>query len=207
MRPDKTRPYRSPRRRAQAAETRRHIVDAAQSLFVDRGLGATSVADIARAAGVATPTVYASFGSKSALLLAVLDQLTAAAGIEGMREALRSHGDDPRAQLAAYVHFDRVLFEQGRDIIGVGLRARSDPEIDAWFSEGERRRRAGQAPVVRGWHRAGVLRPGLGERRAGDILWALTGPAVYQLFVVESGWSPSAFERWLRELLEKTLLA
>jgi AcrR family transcriptional regulator len=207
MSPDKPRRYRSPRRAAQAAETRRQIVEAAHRLFAERGLGSTSIADVARAAGVAAPTIYASFASKAGLLLAILDELTAAAGMAEMQDALRTHSDDPRAQLAAYVHFDRTLFETGRDIIGVGLGARSDPEIESWFAEGERRRRAGQAPVVHAWHRAGALRPGLGARRAADILWSLTGPAVYQLFVVESGWSPSAFERWLRDLLEGLLLA
>ncbi len=207
MTADKPRRYRSPRRAAQAAETRRQIVDAAHRLFAERGLGATSIADVAGAAGVAAPTIYASFGSKAGLLLAILDELTAAAGMAEMREALRTHQHDPTAQLAAYVHFDRTLFEQGRDIIGVGLGARSDPEIESWFAEGERRRRANQAPVVRAWRRAGALRRGLGERRAADILWGLTGPAVYQLFVVESGWSGSAFERWLRDLLEGLLLA
>ena len=41
---------------------------AAHDLFVERGYGATTIADIAEAAGVSVPTVYAGFGTKADLL-------------------------------------------------------------------------------------------------------------------------------------------
>ena len=67
------RPYRSARREAQASETRTRIVRSARDLFLEKGFPATTIAAIARHAEVAADTVYASFGSKAALLKAVLD--------------------------------------------------------------------------------------------------------------------------------------
>src|ERR671928_346257 len=66
-----TRRYDSPRRRQQAAETRRLILEAAQRLFERDGYAATTVASIAREAGVAPKTVYVAFETKSGLLRAL----------------------------------------------------------------------------------------------------------------------------------------
>src|SRR6516164_3611385 len=66
--PVNRRPYNSTRRRAQADETRAAIIRVARDLFVERGYGSTTVPDIARAAGVAVETIYASVGTKAELL-------------------------------------------------------------------------------------------------------------------------------------------
>ena len=60
--------YNSSRRQEQAQENRRRIIVAAQALFVDKGYGRTTIADIAGAAGVAAETVYSAFRNKPTLL-------------------------------------------------------------------------------------------------------------------------------------------
>src|SRR3989442_13552306 len=60
--------YESPLRRAQAAATRREILEAAQRLFEQRGYAATTMAAIAAEANVALKTVYVTFDSKSGVL-------------------------------------------------------------------------------------------------------------------------------------------
>ena len=55
------RQYDSTWRQEQARETRQRIIRAAHHLFVSTGYGSTTIADIARAAGVAVETVYAAF--------------------------------------------------------------------------------------------------------------------------------------------------
>ena len=71
----KTRTYNSPRRREQAASTRRAILAAAQRLFERDGYAATSIAAIAAGARVSNKTVYLAFESKSALLRALWNLL------------------------------------------------------------------------------------------------------------------------------------
>src|SRR5437763_15977452 len=66
-----TRRYDSPRRREQAAATRREILDAAQRLFERQGYAATTMEAIAAEAGVALKTVYVAFETKSGLLRAL----------------------------------------------------------------------------------------------------------------------------------------
>src|ERR671922_132699 len=67
----KTRRYESPRRREQAAATRRAILDAAQRLFERDGYAATTMAAIAAEANVALKTVYVAFETKSGVLRAL----------------------------------------------------------------------------------------------------------------------------------------
>ena len=69
--PVKSRSYDSRRRREQAALTRREILDAAERLFVADGYVATTIAGIAKDAGVATKTVYLAFETKSGVLRAL----------------------------------------------------------------------------------------------------------------------------------------
>lgn len=58
-------------------EKRAELVDAARRLFIEDGYDATSMASLARAAGVAPNTIYWYFGDKDDLLVAVLDAVMA----------------------------------------------------------------------------------------------------------------------------------
>jgi AcrR family transcriptional regulator len=69
---------------AKGERTRRAILDAAIARFGRDGYRATSVADIARAAGVSGTAAYAYFPSKEALFLAALDEDAAAVIHEGL---------------------------------------------------------------------------------------------------------------------------
>ena len=62
------RQYNSTRRQEQANETRLRMVRAAHDLFVEKGYGRTTIAQIAERAGVAVETVYAAFRNKATLL-------------------------------------------------------------------------------------------------------------------------------------------
>src|SRR3954453_2876631 len=69
------RSYDSPRRREQAAATRREILQAAQRLFERQGYAATTMEAIAGEAGVALKTVYVALETKSGLLRALWNHL------------------------------------------------------------------------------------------------------------------------------------
>ena len=66
--PNVKRNYSSPRREAQAAETRRAILWAALELFMSQGFGRTTVRQVAKRAEVSEQTVYNAFGDKIGLL-------------------------------------------------------------------------------------------------------------------------------------------
>jgi AcrR family transcriptional regulator len=60
--------------RLRAPERRSTILEAAGRLFGDRGYDATTLEEVASAAGVTKPIVYRHFGSKEGLYLALLER-------------------------------------------------------------------------------------------------------------------------------------
>lgn len=62
------------KREQQAEQRRAQLIDAALELFSKRGIEATRVSDIARAAGVAQGLLYNYFPSKEALVMAIIER-------------------------------------------------------------------------------------------------------------------------------------
>lgn len=63
-----------PALRADAARNRQRVLEAAAALFAERGVAAVSMDDVVAAAGVGKGTLYRSFGDKSGLAAALLDE-------------------------------------------------------------------------------------------------------------------------------------
>jgi AcrR family transcriptional regulator len=204
--------YASPVREESARRTRAVIVAAASELFTARGYTSTSLADVAAAAGVARPTVFAAFGSKPALLRQVLDQ--ALAGDDGpvpvaSRPWFRPVWDaaTPDAVLDAYAQVCTLIGRRAARVFEVVRRAADDsPEVTELWDTLQGNRRAGADMVIRHVRTLGPLRPGLGARRATDLLWLLNDPAHYSALVLDCGWAEDAFTEWLSAQIRQALL-
>jgi AcrR family transcriptional regulator len=84
-------------RAMQAEETRRTILDTARRLFAERGYDATSLQEIADAMGVRKANVYYYFKTKDAILVTLLEVLTAPVGrlldeVEAEQDLVRRRG-------------------------------------------------------------------------------------------------------------------
>src|SRR5665811_993554 len=88
-------------REARRQSAREAIIDAAWNLVHEEGLAALSLRDLARRAGITTPTVYAYFDSKHAIYDAMFGQ---AATEFADRMAKSVDGDEPQEILAGYAH-------------------------------------------------------------------------------------------------------
>src|SRR5580658_6675864 len=110
--PSPKRPYDSTKRRESAQQTRLRIAQSGRALFAQLGYGATSIEAIANHSGVAVPTFYATYGSKRALLFALLDAADAQANVIALQESLREAATAPRRQLSLMVSFSRRLYQQ-----------------------------------------------------------------------------------------------
>jgi AcrR family transcriptional regulator len=197
--------YDSPRRREQAAATRREILEAAQRLFERHGYTATSMGAIAAEAGVALKTVYVAFESKRGVLLA-LWHLRLRGDQEpvpvGERPWFREVVDepDPEGQLRLNARNSRVVKERAGTLLEV-LRnaAPADPEIDALWRRIQAEFYDNQRSIVESLQRKNALRPGLDVARGTDILWTLNHPNLYRLLVADRGWTLDEYETWLAE--------
>lgn len=194
-------------RERRAALTRSVILDAARRQFAESGYAAAAVRPIAKEAGISLQTLYSTFGSKQGLLLALVDTVREQTGGAEAREQI-PRSDDPLELIALAAGLRRRILELCGDII-VTFRegAAGDPDVAAAYEAGQRRMREGVERICGRLHALGALRPGLSRRKAADQVAALFSAEVYQeLTGPLSGWSPDAYERWLRDRLGEMLL-
>jgi AcrR family transcriptional regulator len=207
------RTYDSTRRHALAQATRQHVIETATPLFIDQGYEATSVRQLAAAAGVSLQTLYNAFGSKFGIFSALMDVI-----IVGDHEAVPLSGrpeiraleatDDASAMVEALVRATTPVL--GRlSIIYPTLRAAaaSDPQV----AEAHQRfthdaRYADLRPFGRRLADLGALPAHLTPEQATDILWAVLSPDVYDLLTAHRGWSADDFQSWATRTLIATLL-
>jgi AcrR family transcriptional regulator len=201
------RPYHSPARQRQTEQTRARILASAREAFRSAGYAATTMEAIASAAHVSGKTVEAAFGSKRAILAALVDPLAEAGPPQDLVTRLRET-HDPRhrlrlvAELTSRVYQASVPeFELMRDAAAVA------PEIAAVARQVGSRRRGNQARLVSWLQERKLLRDGLQPGEAIDIVWALTGYDLYRALVTERGWPPEHYQTWLAETLASQLLA
>lgn len=199
------RPYRSTVRTEGAIDTRRRITVAAHSLFAEHGFSGTTVAKIAERAGVAAPTVYATFGSKAAIVRALLEQMEHNADGAGWVRRI-AEAPNPHARLAAFADWTTALFSSSKAIIQATNGAAADPAINELRKEGDRRRRDGLRAVIDLLVRDGALAAGLGEERAVDQAWMLTGVELYLSATDGCSWTDTEYQQWLTALLQRQLL-
>lgn len=105
--------------KAEAAETRHHILDAAEQMFLAQGVARTSLQQVAEAAGVTRGAVYWHFKDKADLFDAMMDRVTmpceaaiAAALARPPEEALAGMATmamAPLRELAAEAQVQRVF--------------------------------------------------------------------------------------------------
>lgn len=199
------RPYESPRRQRSAADTRRRIAAAGGELFAEHGFEGTTVASIAKRAGVAVPTVYATFGSKGAIVGALLTQLEQEA--DGPNWARRiAEENDPHRKLAAFAQWTTAMFSSSRAAIQAAQGAIGDPAMAKVRSVGDNHRRQGLRPIIAELARSGALSADLDPERALDQAWMLTGVELYLSSTQGCGWSDEEYQSWLADLLQQQLL-
>jgi AcrR family transcriptional regulator len=202
------RTYDSTRRRAQAAQTRHQILEAAQRLFERDGYAATTVAGIAAEAGVATKTVYLAFETKSGILRALWhlrlrgDQDDVPVGDRGWYRAVVAERD-PDRKLRLLTAQSRAVKERAAALMEVIRRgADADPDVAQLWD----RIQTDFHGIQRGIVETLPLRRGLTVDEATDILWTLNNPDTWQLLVGRRGWTPEQWERWFGEAVRAQLL-
>jgi AcrR family transcriptional regulator len=199
------------RGQARTRLARRAVVEAARTLFVDRGYGATTIEAVSDRSDVPPATVYRLFSSKLGILKALLD-----VSIAGDDQALPllDRPDvaalfaepDPEKLLAGFARINVAINERSGQIYQIlASAACSEPEAADLLGQYTQQRQQGQGQIARALARAGALRADLRERDAADIIHVFMSPEVYRLFVTDRGWSRARYEQWLKNVLVQQL--
>jgi AcrR family transcriptional regulator len=213
MSSDAKRPYDARRRRQRAEEERRatrlRVVEAARRLFLERGYVATTMADIAREAGVALQSVYTAGQSKADLLHLVTDLAVA--------------GDDQELMLVERPNFAAVAVESSAERqvemiagliaailerlapIWVAYReaAAVDAKAAANLAAAHRRRHETFADMIQNLPEHRLRRP---PDESTDTAWAIGSIDVFLLLQSIRGWDAARYSKWLSRTLVDQLL-
>jgi len=184
--------------------TRRQIAGAARRLFAERGYVGTTISAIATEADIPAPTIYSAFGTKAKILEEITRLWIVESGTQQQHEESLAQPDPVRRlQIAAHWHTRQM--ELGYDVITIYQEAaRADPEMALVLKSvlDGRDRAIGKLIDSLTEH----LAAGLTRASAVDLFVTCTLTEIYRSLVLERGWAPGDYERWLGELLVTQLL-
>jgi AcrR family transcriptional regulator len=194
--------YSSQLRAAQASRTRAQVLAAATACFEGSGWSGTTVATIAKRAGVAVETVYSAFGSKKELLRNVIDvavvgdtepvPLAERAVFARLGEGTREARLDAGIEMLTDIH-ERIA-KLWRT---VNEAAASDPEIDEWrqrWEDGRRLDTRRSIELILGEPVDDVVL---------DVLWGILSHEFYALVVFDRGLDRRQYTERVREAVTR----
>ena len=202
--------YDSSGRQAQARRNREAILETAARQFLEIGYGATTIAGIAEEAGVSVETIYKAFGGKPGLVRAIYER-----GLKGQgptpayqrSDEMRERETDPKtimrnwgaltAEVASVVTPIRLLIREA---------AVADPDIATVLEEMNEDRLKRMRHHARFLAERGYLRDDVTVAQATDILWTCSSAELYELLVLQRGWSLARFGRFVGDFMIAALL-
>jgi AcrR family transcriptional regulator len=205
-----SRSYSSAVRDEQAARTRVRIVRAADELFRERGYAKATIKDIAERADVARDTVHAVFGTKAALIPAIIDlRLVPDESVRNVADTPEGQAvmneTDPARQIELFAEFITKLNVVLRPVWSV-LRstAASEPAVAETLAMLEKNRRRQMRLYAKWFAARGPLRSSTEE--AATTIFAIVSPDVGRLLCDELGWSRRKHADWVADTLKRALL-
>ena len=204
--------YASAVRAEQAAATRHAVLEAARELFTQDGYAGTSIAAIARRAGVAVDTVYAAAGRKPALLRELVET-----SLSGTDQAVPAEQRDYviRVRAASSAREKVSIYASAVSEIGVRMapvhRALTEASVSdagcaALRAEISARRATNMRLFAADLRATGELRDDLADDEVADIVWSMNSAEYRALLVGERGWSAERFGAWLADAWTRLLL-
>jgi AcrR family transcriptional regulator len=199
-------PVKPDRRAQRRAETERRLVAAASGLFVERGYAATTLADVAERADIASRTLYLHFATKAELLrrcigVAIVGDAepTPLADRPAMDLAMSGSTLDERIEHMAAL--TASLMAQAGPLLEVAIQAAPSEPLIAEAAA------AGRADTMRAlrefWRRIdddGLLPPSVDLEWLRETTTVLALPETYlliQKLQESTGWAGGTYRDWL----------
>jgi AcrR family transcriptional regulator len=207
------REYDSSRRQAQANETRRHILEAARKLFMERGYAGATAEAIAAEAGVAAQTIYAIFKNKKKILVGLMN-VSPTTGVEDHTPM----SERANVQAVAQEHDQRRQLQMFAQVVAGNLNqvaavfeimtdaAKIEPDFERIVEKLNKQRLEHMTLAVQQIFANGPFREQIDEIYARDTVWTLTSGEVFLLLTRDRGWSKEQYAGWLADMLIRALL-
>jgi AcrR family transcriptional regulator len=205
--------YYAPARQAAAERTREGVLIAAKRTFEERGWQGATVPLIARRAGVSHQTVEAVFGTKAALLQAVVNY-----SIRGDTSAVRMPQRQVVAEMEAAPTAASMLDLHALQVRSISERsaaiawtvehaASNDGRVAQLWRTMTENRRYGVSWATRTLLGKPDADRSLDTEWVETVFWLALDWGTYRTLTQEYEMSPAAFEHWLRGYYGRTLRA
>ena len=185
------------RRERQKTARREAILAAARKVFTQKGFEGTTIADVAREAGVAAGTVYLYYASKLDLFAALNARF-----FEVIVEAMQVRAPpDVRGGTRARIHAVFEACSKHRDLVRlVFLNPDPRTEVARRMKRADEERLRPLADILEGGMRSGVVRQAEAMLLA-KVINGLVVVALYQCFVQSDGHDAQAYEDTVTEMI------
>ncbi len=201
------RSYDASGRQVQARARRLAVVRAAQELFERDGFRATTIAAIARHAGVSAESIYKGFGTKAALAKAVFDVVIAGddepvpVAQRAQAQAIRAE-PDARTKIRMYAHgvTERAARSAAVQILIRDGRHVDDSLVPVW-EKLVTEALTGMTMIGQHLVETGQLRPGISAAEVRDVLWNFISVDNYERLVMRQRWSHDHYATWLGNVI------
>jgi AcrR family transcriptional regulator len=182
-------------------------------LLVEQGYRSTTVAAVARAAGVNVDTVYELVGRKPVIVRMLIEM-----AISGADSAVPAEERDYVRRIRALHEAHAKLTEYATAMAGIQIRmaplflalreaAATDSSAQQIWSDIADRRAANMRLLAADLRAAGGVRDDLTDVEIADIIWATNSPELYVLLTKDRGWTPEQYGRWLADAWHRQLLS
>jgi AcrR family transcriptional regulator len=204
------RTYDASRRQEQAQRTRREILAVAHDLFVEQGYGRTTIADIARGAGVSPETIYAAFKNKATLLHRVWDVTVGGDDDEVVFHerpeimAIRAEPDLARRFVLHAKMSTATARRMTPFMLAVQGSSGAEESAREMLAEMDRQRYDGIGVMAAEAAATGQL--AVSEQECRDLVWATTDGLLWHRLVQVRGWSDEQYADWLARMWVSALV-
>lgn len=203
--------YDATHRRQQAQRNRDRVLQAGRQRFLAQGYAATTIAEIAGDAGVSAETVYKTFASKAGILKALFD--VSVAGDDDptpmvQRDVIQQvlAAPDAAQKIAIYVnHLASTMPRSAPVQLLARDGAASSPDAATVWKQIRQETLTAMKMFAADLAKTGQLQ--VSATRARDVLWTYHAPELYELLVLERGWSAARYGEFITRALINALLA
>lgn len=182
------------------------ILEATRALVEEQGWADVSLEAVAARAGVSRQAIYLNFGSRTGLLLALVDWMDEVQGIAPLVERVLAAGSGEE-ELNRLVELSAEFEPRIRAAAAALDAARhGDAACAAVWNDRMERRRAAYARTVNRLAREGNLADGLQPADAIDLMLVMLSPRTHEDLRTGRGWSQARYADRMRLALRRLLL-
>jgi AcrR family transcriptional regulator len=197
-----------------ARATRDAVIAAAHELFVENGYVATSIRAVAARARVAEQTVYRLFDTKAgllreAMLAAVSGTSPGTTGVDDAQLMAAIAAATPTERLAVIAGWIGESYRRGvAELEGVMFAAAdADPRVRDLVRMAREQRYRDVRSMVEAVFEDAVPPTGIDPGDVADYIYAVESSPVYDMLVVERGWTADKYVAWFARMVERLFLS